>query len=387
MTKEELIGRKFRAAPNGEGQINYLYEHPNPEHIYISTDPNLTRDQVYGFGKKMLIGDHKIGYIAGHFAKGIWKFVEEEPTYKVMTFKDVDPKTIKFDFKDTCIETANEEEYDWVIEVANANGLFMRSKTPYNKGTAEKLFFREANITYAYAGYKSSLRPCKEITIQDILNSNNMSEEIEVGDIVVLKSYPTEGKYEVVGFKNKDYAYVTIVGKPHNGIDWNPTNGLLLVSKGKKKEVVGYETVVDLPGIPKGTKSTKITQSGSFGTHDYKFEDDNSKTVVLYTTKQLQDTKFFKPIYKQDAIELVFSKHKATLSKEAGLVFSDRESLDYKSLGKLLIKLDSTVTNVGKFGKFEVLLDVEVKSIQVGCKTFTTKDLKLVTDAFKKLDE
>jgi hypothetical protein len=528
MIKEELVGRSFRAAPEGKGELNYLHEHPNKDRLYLAASPNLTKEQIE-LGKD--IGDWKISDIVLNLEKGYWKLIEEEPkmthkfkvgdvlvsngnsphctpqltvvelvstsyrttrsptdirsatdraawieqnyklkeepktkmyktpkgieygvgtlcgygsaktTYTItkidndrvyfrlsdgrndisdsintfnkdldrgerivinqnnMTdFKQVDPKTIKFDFSKKCIKTQNKEEYDWVYEVAVANHYtYAGDKIGYKKGGIEQMFFDQSgysvnnSVSWADNAYTKSSSKYTEITIQDILGNKNMKETIEVGDIVQIIPPATYrvGQQALVLEINPDKEEVYLVQHTRDGkLDaydqtrYHP-NKIKLVSKGKKKEIVGYETVVDLPGIPKGSKSEQKLAAISGG-YTYKFA--KAQGANTFHETEVVDTKFFKPIYKSDAIEIKFSKYTATLSKEHGLVFTDGEKLPLKEVEKILRMAAKPTVSLGKVDKFDIVIDFTVTTVKVGCKSFTPEDVALVQGALKKLE-
>lgn len=306
--------------------------------------------------------------------KGNWKIITNKPTMK--DYKQVDPKTIKFDFTSTKIKVNTDEEAAWVIEAAVANG----SRRPNDSTSTHRFFYiwADKDICWACGLNEDCGRTYKEITIQDILN--NMKEVIEVGDVV---TYIEQAKY---GYDTKVVERLgSSAGQPaiyYVGGGFDYTKDLKLVSKAKKKEIIGYETVVDLPGIPKRSKFNYPTFKAN---QDGKYYLEGNVTSKYYELAELSDTKFFKPIYKQDTLEIKFSKYTATLSKEHGLVFTDGEKMPFTVLLQL-VKDAQVSFKLGKYAGFEVTGEVELKSIKVGCKSFTAADVKLVSDSIKKLD-
>ena len=291
-------------------------------------------------------------------------------------YKQVDPRAIKFDFTNTKIKVNNEKEAEWVIKASNNESLWVN--TTY-KQAAYYTFYEKGLIgVWASRGDSNeetfAANTNKEITIQDILN--NMKEVIEVGDIVTLSTPIYGDKYEVLTIDGDNI-------KVKNIVDGSISSGLLrtnkLVSKGKKKEIIGYETVVDLPGIPKGSKTVNYNKPF----YGFKHNISNYLTPnVTFHEDAIQDTKFFKPIYKQDALELKFSKYTATLSKENGLVFSDGDKLVYKDLQNLLKSLNITFTVAG----YKTTV-AGISNLQVGCKSFNEEDIKIISGAIKQLDK
>jgi hypothetical protein len=501
MSKEELVGRSFRAAPNGTGQINYIHDHKDPKYISVTSVPELTgaRD----------VGVHAVDSFNENLRAGTWKLIEEDkpkmyktskgieygvgtqfkhkdsdPIYTITElaeypvffshraggdkeeynktsktwskdkfaelldegtwviinnnmedYKQVDPKTIKFDFSNMTIKTNNPDEHKWIQEVA------------FNK-LNNKRWIGDANQTVSYTdesgiqfmldgklarGYRSS--GYKEITIQDILN--NMKEVIEVGDTVdsimfsgrpgvVTRIEASARGRKVYYLPDNNFNYehdITLVSKGNKmnvfekgdsvtykdpndgtrvkGVDHVTGSGddahvyyvgggfdyakeLKIVTKAKSttKEVVGYESVVDLPGIPKGSKTSTYYSNGNGS-----FKNPNGKTTdITYGPEQFADTKFFKPIYKSDEIVLKMGKHTATLSKDKGLVFSDGESLPFADAVRLVGTLKSNNVKVGTFGNYGVTVDVEYKNIKVGCKSFTPTHVSMVEEAIKTLN-
>lgn len=371
------IENKMYKTPKGiEYGVGTRFTNTIKEVCIISKVEN---DKFFIDKPKYGIKDHKVGtekYMSNMFDKSSYKIINTKPTMK--DYKQVDPKTIKFDFTNTKIKVNNEDESEWLSKAAVANGYEALEKENYNKSA---LFFWDDNtIAWGDISEIADDDEKKEITIQDILN--NMQEVIEVGDIVlIVDSYKKGTQVEVINIQANGTIDVKHINDPKLGFsnDYETTTGyklkmLKLVSKGKKKEIIGYETVVDLPGISKGTKLNK--------------EDDDNWTYgeaavgVSYSSEVIQDTKFFKPIYKQDAIVVKFSKYIATLSKEYGLVFSDGEKLTLAQAKALVKVLHHEGVEMAGF-KVSVRYDV----INVGCKVFNDADLHLLSDAIKKLDE
>ncbi len=357
----------------------FTYQHERTDEIITYKIDKIELNKVY-YSQLQEAPNLTLGVTKSIFDMRVDDTTEQQ--WKIVTpmkdYKQVDPKTITFNFTNTKIKVNNEDESKWIQEVAfNNNITWQYSITPQylNKPWLYSNFGR-----LYYGGLKEV--DYKEITIQDILN--NMKEVIEVGDIVEILS----GAYRA---KSKGIVITppTEIRKDRIAINHLDSNGSLtsdsythysikslkLVSKGKKKEIIGYETVIDLPGIPKGSKSKPagaFNNAHSFGIHTYK-------------EVELQDTKFFKPIYKQDAIEVKFSKYTATLSKESGLVFSDGEKLSYDQVKQLLGGLSGEV-NLPKAGQYKVAFSYEVKAVVVGCKSFNTKDVQVIKDAIKSLE-
>ena len=507
MTKEDLIGRKFTEKlespshsieylitgfsnsgnmqlswTNNKGEshtTNYGYQldHFNsklgnnirllPEDIKMYKTP---KGIEYGVGIDVTYTkvpyniskiDKKGVYVTGSSVKDVFydfadfnRLLDKEDGYgfelasNMKDYKQVDPKTITFDFTNTKIKVNNEEESKWIQEVAFNNGCSWEynntDKTPrYTE--AKGLVIWDKVLFHCMSGDIKSYSK-KEITIQDILNNmkvspkfkegdvlesngnekyaskelvvkkvtstgyfagsaveedthkwietnyilkDNMEKIIEVGDVVEILDTQSSGlqkghHYAVSGIDVNGVIRIKSL-KPGENFSWSfDPPAVKLVLKANKKEIIGYETVVDLPGIPKGSKSNSYNKPFYGFTH----------TLVGYLTpnttfheEAVQDTKFFKPIYKQDAIEVKFSKYTATLSKENGLVFSDGEKITYTNLNTLIKELAKTKKSLGKYEGHETYFDYTVTSVKVGCKIFTPDDVTNVSLAIKILEK
>lgn len=293
----------------------------------------------------------------------------------------VDPLTITFDFTNTKIKVNSLKENEWVQKVALNSGwswysgdtsvLEYRTNEPYLFFNETKGFGYGDNINY-FNENKS-----KEITIQDIL-SNQTRRVIEVGDIVeVLESNGSD-------LNPGEKVQVTRVGKTEIVVtgDWyfaRDSGQLKLVSKANKQEIIGYELLKDLPFMKSGT----IFQSGNKKVYA---ADDTQGNRLNYKVEALQDTAWFKPIYKAKEVELKFSKYAAMLSKEHGLVFTDNERISFTALVGLLktLQVNGFHTSVNTY---EVKYKMEVTEVEVGCKKFDKKDVEIVCAAIKDLPE
>lgn len=454
-TKEQLIGRKMRAAPNGTGQVNYLYDNPGTDRLYISIKSNLTPSQLK---QERNLGNWSIDEIVEYLNKGSWKLLPEEPkvyttpkgikygigtkfntdihqyqftndkatkhlAFKALTgsvdmlftdysqeyvermfdsdkwtiiqdYQQVDPSTITFDFTNTRIRVNSPEESEWIQKVAFNNGWSWLGNSQMPEHTkSNHLFFEKVNaqgrksIMYSASEghyyYRNSLH--KEITIQDILN-NQMEEAIEVGDIVeILKiqSSRLNLKTEYVVHKvDKNTIYIR---HPNNdtwaNIDWRfDIKNIKLISKANKQEIIGYELLKDLPGIPAGTKYTEENnEKGWF----------NANGLFYYQRlplSQVQDTTWFKPIYEPKEVVVKISKGREVkvYSTHIEIQVEGRENSIFKKDIEKLYKLLTAGNKLETTG--DSVWDITIEVFKVGCQEFTKEDIEVVYQAVKSFN-
>jgi len=433
MIKEELVGKKF-TLPNVEGY--YIIVKEDSENIYYNYSQLLLKEPVrlekefylkqlkkdwkllpeetkmyttpkgikYGVGTKFTHPatgkrEYPITYVGkdgvGYDGATSWivtldrfnELVDEGSWNVIQDYQSVDPSTIKFDFTNTKIKVNSPEEHTWIQQVAfnSHNNLRWIGSAKENISYTDEpgIYFNTyGNLSRATDMKYFAENNSKEITIQDILNSNQMKEVIEVGDVVeVIRN--TGNLADFTGKKGKvtrvpdNISVNYVVEVAPSDTRCFSKDELKLVSKGSKQEIIGYELLKDLPGIPAGKKSRKSAAGGEvFGEKD--------SNVFFPTSTQLQDTTWFKPIYKAKDITLKFSKYNATLSKEYGLVFTDNERLSFTEVQKL-VKVLANREGKTVAGSYDVVIKQELKSVSVGCKLFTPKDIELVTKAVQEL--
>ena len=297
-------------------------------------------------------------------------------------YQSIDPRTIKFDFKNKEVVMANEQESEWVQRAAFANGhTWFDSYAGKPEYTDAKLisFWGDNTITYAnnlyWAGEDTRFI---RITIQDILTAQTMEEVIEVGDTISSIKYLGGIQGVVTRIANDKY-YIGTREDQYYTFDQAK-----LVSKAmKKEEIIGYELLKDLPGIPAGTKSSPyMGKSRESVVFEY-------KTKLYHSTEEeLDDRNWFKPLYKPSQIQLAISDNKH--GQRTATITSTEVRLDYGDAGN---RTSTTVKHVELVQIYDVLLmkmssnsySITFNSVQVGCQEFSRQDIEQMYKAVQEL--
>lgn len=413
MTKEELVGRKFTnsldqkcqfthfqsgkiyASNRGsspfevgdEGYCNAKIKEGTwkllPEEQMTYTTPKGIK---YGVGTKFTHPDsgnteYTISYVG---ADGVGYDGANEPTSGLCSFnqylddgvwaiiqdyQSVDPSTIKFDFTNTKIRVNSPEESEWIQKAAFNNGVEWYTGSYIQCTTAELLILKDYIGRVSLDGFANSRT--REITIQDILN--NMKEVIEVGDVVEYKDSNMFGvhKYEVTRITDSYFTF-------KEGGTGTKEN-YKLHRKANKQEIIGYELLKDLPGIPAGTKSTPFMGKGRGG------------VVFVGTTsfdasdELLQDTTWFKPIYKTKEVIVSISggrEVKITTDTTTIRVNGIKNNIFNKDIMKLHTMLNlKSVLETTSDNKWPIV----ITAFKIGCQEFTKEDIELVYQEITKL--
>ena len=199
------------------------------------------------------------------------------------------------------------------------------------------------------------------------INVNQVEEIIEVGDTVEFKD---TGKLFLVRriIDSNTFKASTI---NNNVAELYEVECLVsdnrLVSKAKKQEIVGYELLKDLPGIPAGSKTIKK------GKAYYYFGDD-----LQYRTKDLQDTTWFKPIYKVKEVVVKISENREVKLTDKRVILPGVGGISLEDLDELVRHFN--IPN--KEGRFSVT----ITRFRIGCQEFTKRDIELVYQATQKLN-
>lgn len=153
----------------------------------------------------------------------------------------------------------------------------------------------------------------------------------------------------------------------NEGID----SGKYSIKQPVKQEIIGYELLKDLPDIPAGLKSIKKSASG------WSFE--NLAYQIYFTEKQIKDTTWFKPIYKKKEIELVISSNRKIVVSFDLIHIVGHDTLTYKQFDDIFAYMFPTT-------KFKSKYIMSAELINVGCQTYTKKDIQDVKNAIQSLD-
>lgn len=258
--------------------------------------------------------------INDYFLSGWWildKIVSED-------YKLVDPKSIKYNFKDKKIKINNPDEVKWLVEAYNENTIKPKVNiTAILDGNY--LFFYSITITYSNDEDTFNNSYFTEITIQDILNAQPM-----------------------------------------------------------KAEIVGYELLKDLPGIPAYTKSSPYVGKGRGGVlFEY-----NSK-IYSASDNELADTSWFKPIYKVADQLLKLSNNREAKVTKQGIGIYNTLSKSNIPIGtmdtKTLIKIFTDFGMINK--KVYEGMEVYPLTLKVGCQDFNEKDMEDIFNAVQELSK
>ncbi len=196
---------------------------------------------------------------------------------------------------------------------------------------------------------------------KDLELVENMNQEIEVGDII----NGGFGDLEVLSV-NKEQADIKVDYKrlDNNNKDWGYFTSKDIKSKANKQEIVGYELLKDLPGIPAGTKKM-LAGYDSIDFNQFTFNE------------ELKDTTWFKPIYKAKEVVVKISK-----GREARINRSQVELVGFGLVSpqefKDFYEKDLAMTMLGKW-------TISYNNVQVGCQEFTKEDIQLVYQAIQNL--
>ena len=325
LTKEQLIGKKFKTVHD---TTVYTIKDGERGYMCVTWDEDAMND-VY-----------TVNIINDYLHLGTWKLVEDD------------------------ITTTNKME-----EVIELGDTITSLRFPDGiSGVVNRI----ENDKY-YIGNRDNEHYTFE---QAKLISKGMGQAvIEVGDIVkIVQSYKCGTNAKVLGIEGNKYnlEHDNIIESTGN---FETTNGfnladIKLVSKGSKQEVVGYELLKDLPGIPTGTKSNYRTGNGVSFT--------GTNAQCTYTHSQLSDTTWFKPIYKAKEVIVKISKERDVIvSADRVQLSNDKEFVTKQQL--LAIKECVELKRTFKTGIIPYPLEILV--IKIGCQEFTREDIALVYKA------
>ncbi len=157
--------------------------------------------------------------------------------------------------------------------------------------------------------------------------------------------------------------------------DYDYIESLTLVSKAMKQEVIGYELLKDLPGIPKGTKSTPFLGLGRGGV---------TFSAIGYfnvTDLQLQDTTWFKPIYKAKDVVVKISGRREVKITADKVDFDGVEFCTFNQINNIYAAVSNRHIATGiKSYPFQIT------AFKIGCQEFTKEDIEAVYKAIKSLE-
>lgn len=147
-----------------------------------------------------------------------------------------------------------------------------------------------------------------------------------------------------------------------------------LLAKASKGEVIGYELLKDLPGIPAGSKSAKMSKDTAM----FYYPTSGAGNVEIKLSVVQADTTWFKPIYKPTEVKVSISKGRTVVIKDNEAHIKDVGALSKEAVGTLYGSLKQT-SNVGGHK-----VSVKDATYQVGCQEFTKADIELVYKELSK---
>lgn len=192
---------------------------------------------------------------------------------------------------------------------------------------------------------------------------NTFNEIIEVGDTIGSLKYLEGTKGVVVKIEDGKYF---IGKKAHEHYTFAKAR---LISKSVKQDIVGYELLKDLPGIPAGTKST-LRQGGCYFTHSI-------EGSINFKEQQLQDTTWFKPIYKAKEVVVKISggREVTVADNNIKMIGGSFDLFHFNSVRDFIINGNMIVNG----------FSIKHHSVTVGCQEFTKQDIELVYQAIQNI--
>jgi hypothetical protein len=266
------------------------------------------------------------------------------------------------------------------VRILNSTGA--ARKPIADNGTETVIVEKLGTGTWPYAVEGNGVGWCAVLE-SNIELVNNMSKEIEVGDVVKIAKTSQFNR----GFDNNPtdtegtVTSTTNMGTLNYRVKWPAGDNtyaehdlVLVRKKGSKstEEVIAYELIKPLPGIPVGTKSETITTRGN-KIHKFSVGDNSN----AFNETQIADVTFFKPIYKpKEVVITVSGNRKVTILNGVA---------DIKGIGTLkkehVEELYKSLQQSTKVGGFKVT--VKDATYSVGCQDFTKQDIESVYKAIQ----
>ena len=201
---------------------------------------------------------------------------------------------------------------------------------------------------------------------RDIELVEDINQEIEVGDII---QGNISGRIERVTKITSNFYYYGSTDDNRIGKDL-----ATLISKANKQEVIVYELLKDLPGIPAGTKNNGRAKEGN-----YNFS--SAGNTLIFTSKDVQDTTWFKPIYKAKEVVVKISGDREVAIKDNKIMLDSKEgvSLDqFKNIRSFFTEKRTTNT-------WAMNYPLVVTQIKIGCQLVNGEDVELIHQAIQNL--
>lgn len=280
-------------------------------------------------------------------------------------YQNVNPKHIVFDFSSTKIKINSPQESQLVQQAMFANGCSWKCDVVQPAHTEEPFLYVNSKKCIGFGILHSFYCASNNqaITIQQILDAQK--PVFEVGDIVKNKGTDTEYVVDAVQGEN-----INMVGFP--GI-WVPGSAHYLIRKAKQQqEIIGYELLKDLPGIPAGSKS--VEGLSVFG---YTFKSNNGAHVAHFDGLQVKETTWFKPLYKPvNTVLKISGGRKVTVESKKVVLEDGAEFCSTQQLGDIYEAVKTRLLPTGKKS-----YDLEILTFKLGCHVFTKEDIVAVYQA------